>query len=133
MWIEDPFSDDVDLEDAREPANALPLLQQWYLKQCDGEWEHRCGVKIESCDNPGWWVKIDLVGTALEGKRFEPIKRNVSQDGLAQGYRWMSCEIIESVWNGAGDARRLNHILLEFLNWAADVDPGWPGKPKRSK
>ena len=48
-------------------------LQDWYTFQCNGEWEHESGVEIQSCDNPGWWVKIDLKGTVLENKTFETI------------------------------------------------------------
>ncbi len=41
-------------------------LQRWYLAHCDGDWEHTYGVSIETLDNPGWRLRIDLVGTELE-------------------------------------------------------------------
>ncbi|MDO5067668.1 MAG: immunity 53 family protein [Propionibacteriaceae bacterium] len=44
---------------------ALERLQQWYSAQCDGEWEHGYGVRIESLDNPGWSLAIDLTGTSV--------------------------------------------------------------------
>jgi hypothetical protein len=50
-------------------------LERWFDKHCDGEWEHYNGISIQSSDNPGWWVKIDLSGTPLEGKTFAPVKR----------------------------------------------------------
>ncbi len=31
----------------------LTWVQRWYLDQCDGEWEHEWGVKIDTLDNPG--------------------------------------------------------------------------------
>ena len=40
----------------------LQLLQEWYVAQCDGDWEHSYGVKIDTLDNPGWSLKVDLVG-----------------------------------------------------------------------
>ena len=43
----------------------LEWLQDWYLKQCDGGWEHEYGIKIETLDNPGWKVIIDLAYTEL--------------------------------------------------------------------
>ena len=46
--------------------NTLQRLQAWYAEQCDGKWENDQGVSIQSCDNPGWWIKIDLQGTRLE-------------------------------------------------------------------
>lgn len=48
-------------------------LQRWYNKQCNGSWEHQYGVSIDTLDNPGWTVVIDLVGTDLESMRMEPI------------------------------------------------------------
>jgi hypothetical protein len=44
----------------------LGELQRWYVAQCNGDWEHTYGVTIESLDNPGWRVQIDLVQTELE-------------------------------------------------------------------
>lgn len=35
-------------------------LQAWYVRSCDGIWEHRYGISISTLDNPGWQVKIDL-------------------------------------------------------------------------
>ena len=33
--------------------NMLEWLMNWYESNCDGDWEHSYGVKIESLDNPG--------------------------------------------------------------------------------
>ena len=38
-------------------------LEQWYLRQCDGEWEHGFGVEISTIDKPGWSANIDLHNT----------------------------------------------------------------------
>jgi hypothetical protein len=43
--------------------NLLPRLQRWYHSQSDGTWEHASGVRIETLDNPGWSLKVDLRGT----------------------------------------------------------------------
>lgn len=40
-------------------------LQDWYIQNCDGDWEHCYGIKIETLDNPGWCIDIDLIGTNL--------------------------------------------------------------------
>ena len=47
---------------------SLVRLQLWYSRQCDGDWEHGLGIRIESLDNPGWSVRIDLKGTNLDGR-----------------------------------------------------------------
>jgi hypothetical protein len=45
----------------------LPFLEQWYAAQCDGDWEHEFGVRVDTLDNPGWSLSIELVGTVPEG------------------------------------------------------------------
>lgn len=47
---------------------SLAYVQEWYLQQCDGDWEHSFGVQIDTLDNPGWRVRIDLERTNLEGR-----------------------------------------------------------------
>ena len=44
--------------------------QKWYAANCHGGWEHYFGVVIETLDNPGWLVKIDLEETTLDGKHY---------------------------------------------------------------
>ncbi|HEX7664505.1 MAG TPA: immunity 53 family protein, partial [Polyangiaceae bacterium] len=41
-------------------------MQQWYVEQCDGDWEHGYGVRIETLDNPGWIVAIRISETNAE-------------------------------------------------------------------
>jgi hypothetical protein len=54
--------------------NNLERLQNWYVAQCDGDWEHGNGIAISTLDNPGWSVKINLEETSLEGRAFAPVK-----------------------------------------------------------
>ncbi|UCH44768.1 MAG: hypothetical protein JSV11_10785 [Nitrospiraceae bacterium] len=42
--------------------NNFDRLNRWYINQCNGDWEHQYGIVIETLDNPGWRVKIDLTG-----------------------------------------------------------------------
>jgi hypothetical protein len=34
-------------------------LTQWYLAQCNEDWEHSYGVAIGTLDNPGWSLEVD--------------------------------------------------------------------------
>ena len=54
--------------------DSLIWMQDWYKKQCDGDWEHQNGIRIETIDNPGWKIVIDLVETELDGKTFVETK-----------------------------------------------------------
>ena len=102
--------------------DVLVALQKWFESQCDGDWEHQHGIKIETCDNPGWWVKIDLTDTPLHSRPFTAIAENVGADGFPDGPRWLHCQVKEGVWQGAGDETKLTLILQAFLTWAAAID-----------
>ncbi|MCM2498968.1 immunity 53 family protein [Neorhizobium galegae] len=43
--------------------DVLDWFGRWYEAQCDGAWEHGFGASIDTLDNPGWSLKIDLAGT----------------------------------------------------------------------
>ena len=46
--------------------NVLTDLQEWFASNCDGDWEHDFGIRIETMSDPGWMVTIDLEETNLE-------------------------------------------------------------------
>ena len=102
--------------------DTLQRLQAWFEKHCDGEWEHHHGVSIRSCDNPGWWVKIDLAGTRLEGQSFTPLQRG-KVASLDPRPPWLHCFVEGGVFNGAGDPSTLEEILEAFLAWAEAGPP----------
>ena len=94
----------------------LKQLQDWYAANCNGEWEHTSGVKIESLDNPGWWIKIQLLGTGLERMDFVPLSESVSETD------WLDCRVVDGRFEGAGDSAKLEIILGTFLDWAKQHD-----------
>jgi Immunity protein 53 len=95
----------------------LSELQDWYTAHCDGDWEHQYGVVIESLDNPGWWVKIDLQQTELEHVTFSAFSEG-DKDELNPQAPWLRCAIKDGRFDGAGDPSRLQQILRVFLDWA---------------
>ncbi len=46
--------------------DALSILEKWYSAQSNGDWEHQYAVHIDTLDNPGWVLEIDLAGTDAE-------------------------------------------------------------------
>ncbi|PSF30036.1 rhodanese-related sulfurtransferase [Aphanothece hegewaldii CCALA 016] len=90
----------------------LADIQKWYASNCDGEWEHGFGITINTLDNPGWSVTINLKDTNLEGKNFEPFQNEASEE------RWIYCSVEENKFRGAGDETKLEEILKVFLDWA---------------
>ncbi|MDL2225935.1 immunity 53 family protein [Eubacteriales bacterium OttesenSCG-928-M02] len=90
----------------------LVWLQEWYKKQCDGDWEHLFGIKIYNIDNPGWRVVIDLLDTDLEDKIFEKMFIDHGD------HSWITCFVRDGKFEGAGDSNRLLEILTIFKEWA---------------
>ena len=95
----------------------LRALQQWYLSQCNQDWEHMYGIKIDTLDNPGWTLKVDLRETELEGAAFETVSRGDSEDEAD----WIFCKVEGDQFYGAGGALNLTELIQVFLQWAAKV------------
>jgi hypothetical protein len=100
--------------------STLARLQGWYSSQCNGHWEHRSGISVTSTDNPGWWVKVDLSDTPLQGCAFDELGENVDANRFPLGPRWLSCRVDGNTWHGAGDETSLERVLQVFLAWAED-------------
>lgn len=79
--------------------NVLIWIQSWFLDQCNEEWEHSYGVKIDTLANPGWSVVIDLVGTKLENISMDPVISERNEDD------WISCLIVNNQFRGYGDSK----------------------------
>lgn len=87
----------------------LEWLENWYDSQCDGNWEHNYGVKIETIDNPGWNVNIDL--NDIISKNLSEIKWNVVE---LSDKKWVGYKIENNKFNGACDPNNLNLIIYIF-------------------
>ena len=101
----------------------LKELSEWYKSQCDDLWEHRYGVAITTLDNPGWFVKIDLVGTSLENVGFTKRTFNTESQDSTDENDWYNVEIKDNQFQGAGGPDKLELILTIFLNWSKEVNP----------
>lgn len=92
-------------------ADVLTALSEWYLSHCDGDWEHQRGIRINTLDNPGWSVEINLAGTALENSKFEEVGWEKSTDD------WTRCRVENSKFRAWGGPNNLVHMLTVFLEW----------------
>jgi hypothetical protein len=84
-------------------------IQNWFAEQCNGDWEHTYGIEIESLDNPGWSVKIDLNYTDFQASKF--ILENINDEN-----DWISIKIEDDIFKGYGDPHKLELILQIFYN-----------------
>ena len=92
----------------------LKRIQDWYLSQCNQDWEHQYGIRIETLDNPGWTLEVDLSDTDLEGKDFTALNRGDPGDDAD----WIHCKVEQDKFSGSGGARNLAELMRFFLNWA---------------
>lgn len=100
--------------------NAIEWMQSWYEQHCNEEWEHQYGVFIETLDNPGWLVKIDLTGTELAGYRMDEVghEAGINHAGLSEVQEWLYCKVENDRFIGAGGPRMLLRIVEVFRTWA---------------
>jgi len=98
-----------------DPGMELMWLQKWYSAQCNGEWEHDLGIRIETLDNPGWLVTIDLKGTFLESVSFRKVEINNERE-------WIECKIEDTKFCGAGGPHMLCKIIEIFKHWADSIE-----------
>lgn len=86
-------------------------LEKWYSSKCDGEWENFYGIKINTLDNPGWIVQIDITQTGLEDKVFSTIDFDNNEED------WLHCRVQDGKYEGFGDNSKLITILEIFMTW----------------
>jgi hypothetical protein len=89
------------------PDEVLAWLQQWYQAQCDGEWEHQKGVRIDTLDNPGWAVKADVMMSSPP----DPLAIDRSE------HDWIRCEVKGARFEGFGGPGNLIELLNVLRSW----------------
>ena len=95
---------------------ALDKLTSWYSAQCNGDWEHSYGISIDTLDNPGWLVKVDLTETDLETRIFIPVLRGESETE----HDWIHCNVELGKFIGAGGSGNLSEIIEVFIAWSLE-------------
>ena len=83
---------------------SLEFIQEWYASNCDGDWEHSYGIKIETLDNPGWMVIVDLEETESEDLR---VTEKVEHSDID----WFNINVKEKQLVACGDSKKLIFLL----------------------
>ena len=91
-------------------------LENWYSSHCNGEWEECYGIKIQTLDNPGWFVEIELSETPLATKSFTPINIENSEED------WVICKVENERFYGFGDPNKLSYIISIFKEWNEAIE-----------
>lgn len=97
--------------------SCLHQLSKWYSNQCNGDWEHDWGVKINTLDNPGWTIEINLDQTELDQIDFKEISHRCD-DGDEENRDWYRCWKEDKTWHSACGPDHLEKVLTIFLDWA---------------
>lgn len=92
--------------------NILKCLETWFAQQCNGDWEHGYGIQINTLDNPGWSIEINLVDTELACREFSLLKIDRSEND------WIHCSTEGGFFKGYGGLVNLEEILNCFCKWA---------------
>ena len=96
----------------------LQWLQWWYLAHCDDVREHDHGIDIDTLDNPGWRVRIDLNRTELYGRKLDlPLTSRENKND------WIQVKCDGEIFEGFGGANNLEEILAVFRRFAEGRNP----------
>jgi hypothetical protein len=87
-------------------------LQDWYATRCDGSWEHEFGVSIDTLDNPGWRLTVDLLGSPLIGHTVDRTLTERTPDD------WCSWEVSGNKFVAHGGPKTLSDLVRLFRQWA---------------
>jgi hypothetical protein len=93
-------------------VTSFARLQEWYVGQCDGDWEHSYGITISTLDYPGWTVDIELTQTSLEGRDYEPRRIKRSEND------WLFVSSTGKRFKIACGPKNLEEGLAIFCDWA---------------
>jgi len=87
-------------------------LESWYVDQCDGDWEHGLGITIESLDNPGWMLRINIEATSLDQSGFDWVK--IERSDLD----WVFYRSTGRLFEAACGPQNLEEAIRLFLDFA---------------
>lgn len=93
-------------------VNNIQWIEDWYKNECNGDWEHTYGISIQTIDNPGWMIQIDLQDTSLENLHIDPEKAEISD------FDWYALQIKDKKFTAAGDPAKFNFLLGKFRELA---------------
>jgi hypothetical protein len=90
--------------------DALLRIQAWYSSQCNGNWEHSYGVSIDTLDNPGWSLTVDLFETNLIDRPFDEFRRGE----VGSDTDWVVCRVQDGRFGGTCGKENLQELLTLF-------------------
>jgi Immunity protein 53 len=93
--------------------STIQRLQDWYVSQCNEDWEHSFGIDIGTLDNPGFTLTIDLDETELLSRSFQSVQIQRENE-----HDWVNCMVERRKFKGSCGPQNLDEMLIIFLDWA---------------
>jgi hypothetical protein len=97
--------------DGNGNIEAIALLQKWFIDRCNGDWEHSWGITIETLDNPGWIIKINLHDTVRAYEDLDQVKIQRGEND------WVMYKVENAQFVGSCGPLNLGETIGIFLNW----------------
>ncbi len=102
----------------------LTWLQHWYESISDIDLDSYNRARIETLDNPGWSVRIDLADTPFAAHADETlIEQGVGSQADPDSNDWVYCFIKAGRFEGVGGPQKLTLILKTFREWVERIAP----------
>jgi Immunity protein 53 len=89
----------------------LVWLQGWFASHCDGDWEHDRGITIETLDNPGWRIRIELGGTEQQAVPFDKVEVHRAE------HDWCIAWVDGTGFEAACGPLNLGEVIHAFRAW----------------
>jgi len=97
--------------------NLLSWLEEWYTSICNGDWEHQYGITIETMDNPGWHLKINVTYTLYSDIEFDEVRIERTE------HDWVWCRKVDYTIDCMGGPQNLTEMLEIVRKWMSDNKP----------
>ncbi len=95
-------------------TDALERLSIWYLAQCENDWYEDKGIKLDTLDNPGWRMTIDIALTRLQETTFARVEVDRSE------HDWVRIWRTDKTFEFACGPLNLREAVESFLDWAEE-------------
>lgn len=96
--------------DSSKEMVLLTRLQNWLQSECNGDWEHGYGFRLETLDNPGWTFEADLAETQWSEI---VIARQIVERTESD---WLQHEIADGKYIACGGVFNLTEMLQNFFD-----------------
>jgi len=98
-------------------------ITEWHQRRCDGSWEHQYGVRLETPDNPGWLLTVDLIHTDLPGRAMAEVREGMAPEDHPVSPRWICCSVSDNQFRGACDPTQAARVFQIFHQFRCSQTP----------